>query len=288
MAMKVVVLGPNGQLGTDVIAKAGPFECIPLARDRLDAEQLDRIPEVLRGISFDALVNCTGYHKTDDVEQHAERAYTVNAHAVRRLAEVCATVGARFVHVSTDYVFAGDVARPYVEEDRPGPLNVYGASKLMGEVLARTTHEDTLVLRVASLFGVAGSRGKGGNFVETMLRIGREKGELRVVNDVTMSPTSTSDVAGAALALLERAAPPGVYHVVNSGQATWHEFAHHIIERAGVQASVAPVSSDEFPTVARRPAYSVLDNRKAADVIGAMPSWQDALDRYLRAKGYRT
>ena len=178
--MKVVVLGPNGQLGSDIFAanarNGGGIDIEGVGRDALDVTDLDRIEGVLGPMSFDALVNCTSYHKTDEVEKNASLAFTINAHAVQRMATVCAGKGARFVHISTDYVFSGDATEPYVEEDRPGPLNVYGASKLMGEELARNAHDDTLVLRVASLFGVAGASGKGGNFVETMIRVAKERG----------------------------------------------------------------------------------------------------------------
>ena len=143
-----------------------------------------------------------------------------------------------------------------------------------------------LVLRVASLFGVAGASGKGGNFVETMIRVGKEKGELRVVDDITMSPTATEDVARALLKMLQTEAPPGVYHVVNSEPATWYSFAMEIVKGARIRAEVTPVTSEEFPTVATRPPYSVLDNEKVGGILEGMPSWRDALQRYLRAKGH--
>ena len=288
--MKVIVLGPNGQLGSDIFAanarNGGGIDIEGVGRDALDVTDLDRIEGVLGPMSFDALVNCTSYHKTDEVEKNASLAFTINAHAVQRMATVCAGKGARFVHISTDYVFSGDATKPYVEEDRPGPLNVYGASKLMGEGLARNAHEDTLVLRVASLFGVAGASGKGGNFVETMIRVAKEKGELRVVDDITMSPTATEDVARALLKMLQAEAPPGIYHAVNSEPATWYRFAVEIVKGAGVRAEVTPVTSEEFPTVAARPHYSVLDNEKVGGILEGMPSWRDALQRYLRAKGH--
>ena len=288
--MKVVVLGPNGQLGSDIFAanarNGGGIDIEGVGRDALDVTDLDRIEGVLGPMSFDALVNCTSYHKTDEVEKNASLAFTINAHAVQRMATVCAGKGARFVHISTDYVFSGDATEPYVEEDRPGPLNVYGASKLMGEGLARNAHDDTLVLRVASLFGVAGASGKGGNFVETMIRVAKERGELRVVDDITMSPTATEDVARTRLKMLQTEAPPGIYHAVNSEPATWYRFAVEIVKGAGVRAEVTPVTSEEFPTVAARPHYSVLDNRKVGGILEGMPSWCDALQRYLRAKGH--
>ena len=143
-----------------------------------------------------------------------------------------------------------------------------------------------MIVRVASLFGVAGASGKGGNFVETILRVAKEKGEVRVVNDLTMSPTATMDVARIILSLIARVAAPGVYHAVNSGEATWCEFAQQIVHRAGIAAKVVAISSKEHPMAAARPAYSVLNNAKAAAIVGRIPPWEDALERYLREKGH--
>lgn len=290
--MKVLLLGPNGQLGTDIraahVAAGEPFELHSAGRDWLDVSRPDDIGAALGKADFDVLINCTSYHKTDEVEETAGLAFAVNAHGVVAMARACADKGARFVHVSTDYVFGGDEGRntPLTEADATAPVNVYGASKAMGETLARHAHADTLILRAASLFGVAGASGKGGNFVETMIRLAREKGALKVVADQVMSPTATADVALAVLALLDRQSPAGTYHVVNSGQASWHAFASEIIRQAGIEAEVAPCTSEEFPTRAARPRYSVLDNAKTEANVIAMPDWKDALARYLRAKGH--
>jgi dTDP-4-dehydrorhamnose reductase len=259
-----------------------------------DMKRLQSAGFAIRGLlgadflsQFDVLINCTGYHKTDEVEAHATEAFRINAHAVGTLAKACKARGARIVQISTDYVFDGEGRRPYGEEDEASPLNVYGASKLLGEKLAQREHDDgTMIVRVASLFGVAGSSGKGGNFVETILKKGRESGEVRVVNDVTMSPTSTADTARAVLGLLRKNAGKGIYHVVNSGAATWFEFARQIIEEAGVAAKVVPVTSAEYPTAAVRPAYTVLDNTKASQIIGDTPHWKHALREYLIQKGH--
>ena len=288
--MKVLLLGPKGQLGHDVrraYEEAGmPFELLPLARDKLDVSAPAAVGQALGGLDFDVLVNCTGYHKTDEVEDDATLAFAVNAHAVQAMARACAAKGARLVHVSTDYVFGGDAARtlPLREDDPTAPVNVYGASKAMGETLARLACEDVVILRVASLFGTAGASGKGGNFVETMIRAGRERGALRVVDDQTMSPTATADVAGVVLRILTGGCAPGLYHVVNSGSATWFDFAREIVRLAGVEASVTPCASSEYPTRAARPRYSVLDNAKISAAIGTMPPWQEALERYLRSR----
>ena len=289
--MKLLLLGPKGQLGSDIAraarARAGEFCVAGLGRDAVDVTETERLGEVLDERAFDALINCTSYHRTDEAEGRADLAIAVNAHAVQAMAAACARRGARFLHISTDYVFGGYPAgRPLVEEDPVAPVNVYGMSKAYGEILARLCHRDTLILRVASLFGVAGASGKGGNFVETMIRAGRERGALRVVSDQFMSPTASADVADMALALLAAESPPGVYHAVNSGQASWWEFATEILGRAGVAAQVTAIRAQDYPTAARRPACSVLDNAKISATIGAPAPWQDALHRYLHAAGH--
>ena len=243
MRPRVLLLGPNGQLGHDILrahGKAGdPFDLLPLARGELDVAEPGAVERVIGGLDYDAAVNCAAYTRVDEVEDNATLAFAVNAHAVATMAQVGASKRARLVHISTDYVFGGDVERASLlrEDDPTAPVSVYGASKAMGETLARLASDDVVILRVASLFGVAGTSGKGGNFVETMIRAGREKGALRVVDDQTMSPTSTADVARVIVRMLTDGCAPGLYHAVNAGSATWFEFAREIIRRAGVEAT---------------------------------------------------
>ncbi len=287
--MNILTIGANGQLGTDLAKEAGThpdFQYSGLDRLEMDVSDIAMIQKVLEGRQFDVLINCTSYHKTDEVESNADKAFKINAFAVRAMAEACARKKARFLHISTDYVFSGESARPYYEADAPCPLNVYGSSKLMGEGLARLACSDTLIFRVASLFGVAGASGKGGNFVETMIRVGKEKGQLRVISDQVMSPTGSADVAQAIFKSLAKRIPAGTYHAVNSGQASWHEFAGKIIELAGVSAKVDPIPATAYPLPARRPAFSVLDNTRLSTLIGPIPAWPDALRRYMIAKGH--
>jgi len=288
--MSVLVLGSNGQLGSDLFranaSRKCPLNLVPIERQHLDVSQPENVHDVLRKQEFETLINCASYHETDKVEKNATRAFAINAHAVKAMAEVCQQKHARLIHISTDYVFSGRQTTPYKETDGAAPVNVYGASKAMGETLACLAHDRVYVLRVASLFGIAGASGKGGNFVETILRIGKDKEELRVVDDITMSPTSSADVAGIILKLIDRDTEPGIYHTVNSGQATWYEFAKDIIHRGGINAEVTPITSDEFPSVAARPAYSVLDNKRMAAIVGDIPHWKEALDRYLHEKGH--
>jgi dTDP-4-dehydrorhamnose reductase len=290
--MKVLLLGPNGQLGTDIRSandrRGEPVEIQSVGRAQIDLSNIDAAASALRDLSFDTLINCSSYHKTDEVEANAQQAFAINAHLVKRLSELAAEKRARFFHVSTDYVFGGQLQRSPLSENAPKtPINIYGASKAMGEDLALLTGSDAVIVRVASLFGVAGASGKGGNFVETMLRLAKEKGELRVVADQTMSPTSTFDVADAMIDMILAKAPPGIWHIVNSGAATWFEFAERIISAANVKARMIPITTEQFPTPAARPRYSALDNAKFSKAIHAMRPWQDALKDYLLAKGHQ-
>lgn len=289
--MKVLLLGPNGQLGHDIqqahAADAKGIELIPFGRAQLDVSDPSKIEEALSAVEFDALVNCTSYHKTDEVEDNGSLAMAVNAHAPQAMAKLCADKGARFLHISTDYVFGGDKGRstPLTESDPTAPVNVYGASKAFGETLASLAG-DPAILRVSSLYGVAGASGKGGNFVETMIRFGRERGALKVVEDQIMAPTATADIAGVILRMLAESVAPGIWHVAGGGAASWYEFAREIIRMAGVEAEVSPCASDAFPTRALRPAYSALSTEKLAAAYAPMPPWQESLERYLRAKGH--
>ena len=212
MPPKVLLLGPEGQLGHEVrrahADSKATFELISLGRDTLDVSAPGAVERVLGGVSFDVLVNCAAFTAVDDAEDRAALAFAVNAHAVRAMAQVCAAKRARLVHVSTDYVFGDDRARqrPLREHDPVAPVNVYGASKAMGETLAHLESADVVILRVASLFGTAGVGGRGGNFVEAMIRAGNERATLRVVDDQTMSPTAASDVARVVATLLARGA----------------------------------------------------------------------------------
>ena len=250
--MKILLLGSNGQLGSDIekiIKKdlSRNASLLMYTRDNLDVENLEDISNKLSKIHFDVLINCTSYHDTSEVESNATKAIVVNSHAVREMAKICQSKGSKFIQISTDYVFSGESKIPYTEKACPAPINVYGLSKYMGEILAKQMCNDTYIIRVASLFGISGASGKkGGNFVETIIKLAREKEEIRVVNDVRMSPTSTLTVARGITVLLENNVSPGVFHIVNSGNATWCEFAKKIVDRIGIDTKVIPVSSDEY------------------------------------------
>lgn len=292
MRSKALLLGPNGQLGSEIrrVHGASPagVDLIPLGRDKLDVAAPRAVERVLGDLDFDVLVNCSGYTAVDEAEDAVALAFAINAHAVQAMARVCAVKRARLLHVGTDYVFGGDRAlrRPLREDDPTGPVNVYGASKVMGEALARHESEEVVIVRVAALFGVAGAGGRGGNFVETMIRSGRKAGTLRVVDDQTVSPTAAADAARVVMRMLAEGCEPGLYHLVDTGATTWCDFAREIVRLAGVETAVVPCASGEYPTRAPRPRYSALDNARVSAAFGAMPAWQDALGAYLRERGH--
>lgn len=284
---RIALFGANGQLGSDIQALAAKrgLDLLPLTRTQVDATYpIAGFDDLI----FDIAINCVAVTRVDDCEKDPGPAEAINAAFAGRLAEACAAKGARLVQVSTDYVYGGqDQREPLAESVARAPVNIYGATKALGEDLAFQAHDDVIVARVASLFGAAGASGKGGNFVETMIRFGKERGRLTVVDDQVMSPTASWDAGEAILDLIAADAPAGVYHVVNSGVASWCDFAQAIIAKAGVTAEVVPIPTSQFPTPARRPPYSALSNAKLEAALGrAMPHWTDALDRYLAAKGH--
>lgn len=289
--MKVLLLGKNGQLGSD-ICKYLDFgerktELVALTRNEVDVSDLEMLRDVLTGIDFDILFNCTSIHKTDEIEKNAALAFCVNAHAVKIMAEIANSKKAKFFHISTDYVFGGvKYTTPINEKVPPSPINVYGASKALGEHFAIASNKNSYIVRVASLFGVRGSSGKGGNFIETMVKLFEERDNVTVVNDQIMSPTFTADVAKALCNGIDHNIGPGIYHVVNSGKASWYELAHYVSSKISTDCRVLPCKSDEFKTLASRPEYSVLENSKIARFVGGIPNWTNAVDRYLSEKGH--
>ncbi|HWO89172.1 MAG TPA: dTDP-4-dehydrorhamnose reductase, partial [Gemmatimonadales bacterium] len=247
-----------------------------------DVREHSATAEHIRAARPDVVINTAAFHKTDACEDDPTLAFAVNAIAVRNLAQVCAAISAVLVHISTDYVFGGDKSAPYTEDDRPNPINVYGASKLAGEHLAAAICPRHYIVRVASLFGAAGASGKGGNFVETMLGKARRGEAIAVVDDVTMSPTYTVDAAVTIRGLVEAAAPFGTYHVTNAGTCSWHGFAAEIFRQAGVAVDLRPTTIQTMASKAPRPRNSALASLR---LHGSQPvplrSWQAALEAYL-------
>lgn len=289
--MRILLLGRTGQLGSDLLSliknNINSYEVIPVSHQELDLLQINKIYDFLKNQSFQVLINCTAYNQVEAAEfEKIYDAFMINSHAVKIMATVCEDKKAQLIHLSSDYVFDGSKLKPYKESDPTSPLNIYGSSKALGEKFIQVTCPDAFILRVASLFGIAGSSGKGGNFVETMIRIGKEKGELKVIDDITMSPTYTVDLANSIIQLIDKKPKPGIYHAVNSGEATWYQFAKEIIEQTNIKVNVIPIKNSEYVTLAKRPEYSVLDNTKLNLVTGVFDHWKGALNRYLKEKGH--
>jgi len=282
----VLVLGAAGQLASDFCRllerEKAPF--VPLSHQELDICREEDVAHALREFRPWAVVNTAAFHRVEACEEDPMQAFAVNAVAVRGLARACREAGALLVHISTDYVFGGQEGRPYREDDPPSPVNVYGASKAAGEMLLRAEAPRHILVRTSGLFGLRGSTVKGGNFVETMLRLGRERGEVQVVTDQVLSPTYTADLAEKIWQLM-RAGAQGTFHVTNAGHCSWFEFACEIFRLAGMAVKVHPVTSDAFPSRARRPPYSVLDNaRLREEGYGLLRPWPQALAEYLERR----
>jgi len=288
--MRVVLIGANGQLGTDmkrVFQDAGDT-VFPYVHAQLDVCSEARIAEVLAETKPDLVLNTAAYHRVEECEKKSELAFQVNGTAAMNLAIACQKAGATLVHFSTDYVFGGyDRNTPYEETDRPAPLNVYGASKVLGEYLIPDYTDRYFVLRVCGLYGVAGSSGKGGNFVETMLKKGLAGDAIRVVDDQVLTPTYTVDLAEAVRKLV-LTRKFGLYHLSSEGECSWYEFTRHIFASAGIEAKLSPVKSTEFASPVKRPSYSVLSKAKVRALGVSLPSWKDALPRYLKQRAEKS
>lgn len=296
--MRVLVIGATGQLGRDVVrhfearglevataARRGAEHVVDLAAPR-------SVREVVESrVRPDLVVNTAAAHNVPACEAAPAESYAVNATGVAALAESCATIGARLLHLSTDYVFGHEApsrpdgsTRPWRESDLPAPLNVYAASKLAGEHLLAAACADHAIVRSSGLYGASPCLAKGGrNFVQTMLRLAAERGEVKVVTDEVLTPTPTRDLAEQILTLATSDAR-GVFHATCQGECSWYEFAKAIFEESGTAVRLLPATEQDFPSPVRRPAYSALENARLAELgLDTMPHWREALAAYLAA-----
>jgi dTDP-4-dehydrorhamnose reductase len=284
-AMKIALIGADGQLGTDLLRTLEGEEIFPLYYPGFDITKPEEARKVLTEIRPDVVINTAAFHRVDECEDRVEEVFLVNAFAVRDLALACRDMDATLVHFSTDYVFDGRATEPYVEEDPPFPLSVYGGSKLAGEYFVRAISEKYFLIRTCGLYGLAGCREKGRNFVEAMLSLEQSGKPLRVVSDQWVTPTSAEELA-VRVAELVGSDQFGLYHMTNEGRCTWHEFASAIFSYLGKKVEIVPVDSKSFGAKARRPAFSVLENKKAKAIgLADFSPWQEALKSYLRKKG---
>jgi dTDP-4-dehydrorhamnose reductase len=279
--MRIVVTGAGGMLGSDVVAAlahAG-HEVVPLDLDELDIRDGGAAGERIAAARPEALVNCSGYTDVDVAEDDMPTAMAVNADGARHLAAAAAQCGARVLYVSTDYVFDGSKSEPYVESDSPRPLSVYGQSKLAGEHETAAANPRHQIVRSSWLFGAAGR-----NFVETMLALAAEHGEVRVVRDQIGCPTYTGHLAAGIARLLEDEAW-GLFHIAGAGWCSWHEFAAEIFRQADVDCRLTWCTTAEFPRKAHRPPWSVLATERPDGVT--LPDWREGLSAYLEQRTVR-
>ena len=279
--MRVLVTGAKGQLGTDVmneLAKRG-YEGIGVDVEEMDITDPAAVERVIAGANVETVVHCAAYTAVDAAEDNEELCRKVNAFGTENIAKVCRKLDLKMVYISTDYVFNGGGERPWEPDDHREPLNVYGLTKYEGEIAVEQNVQKYFIVRIAWVFGVNGK-----NFIKTMLRLGKEKGAVSVVNDQIGSPTYTYDLARLLVDMIQTD-KYGRYHATNEGLCSWYEFACEIFRQAGMdEVKVTPVDSDGFPAKAKRPSNSRMSKEKLTENgFERLPSWQNALERYLKA-----
>ncbi|MBN2655277.1 MAG: dTDP-4-dehydrorhamnose reductase [Nitrospirae bacterium] len=281
--MKIIITGAAGQLGTELQHTApSEFEVAALTREHLDIIDNAQIDDAIVMHKPNIIINTAAYVKVDIAEDEPEAAFKLNAIAVRNLALRCQEKGIILLHVSTDYVFDGaKEPEPYLECDRPNPLSTYGVSKLAGELYALNLCKNIYVVRTAGLYGSRGSAGKGGNFVLAILKKAKTKEPITVIDDIIASPTYARDCASAIWQILKAQMPFGIYHAANSGSCSWHEFAKHIVTKAGLDAEIKSTKQALYPSKARRASWSVLGTSSNIK----MRHWKEAVDEYLDKQG---
>lgn len=284
--MRVAVIGANGQLGSSLIkalARRG-VECQPFTRPGLDVTDAAGVARQLASARPDVVVNCAAYHKVDLCEDTPGETFLVNAVGARNVAAACREISAVPVYISSDYVFDGRQDIPYVETDCARPISVYGAGKLAAEQMTRIGVDRHFIVRSTGLYAVGGASGKGGNFVETMLRLAAGGQTIRVVADQVLTPTYAVDLAERICDLIATDAY-GLYHITNTGAVSWYDFAAKIFELAGVDADLQPTTTAEFGARAARPPYSVLQSNRLRDIgLEAMRPWDEALSDYIEER----
>ncbi len=277
--MKVLVTGINGQLGHDVMGelKKRGHEAVGVDIEEMDITDAECVKRVMTQTAPEAVIHCSAYTAVDRAEEEVELCRQVNAEGTKNVAEVCAGLDCKLLYLSTDYIFSGEGERPWEPGDEPDPLNIYGLTKFEGEQEIKSRMDKYFIVRISWVFGV-----NGNNFIKTMLRLGRENGAVRVVDDQIGSPTYTYDLAVLLVDMIETE-KYGEYHASNEGTCSWYEFAKEIFSAAGMnEVEVTPVSSEEFQAKAKRPKNSRMSKEKLVkNGFNKLPSWQDAVKRYV-------
>ena len=277
--MKVLVTGVKGQLGYDVVKdleKRG-HQPIGVDRDEMDLMDNEAIRTFIMNLKPEAIIHCAAYTAVDKAEEEVETCYQINAESVKVISECAKELDVKLIYISTDYVFDGTKEGEYVETDVPNPINVYGASKLKGEQYVQTLLEKYYIVRISWVFGV-----NGNNFIKTMRRLGSERDELNIINDQVGSPTYTADLAPLLVDMMETD-KYGIYHATNEETCSWYEFANEIFKQSGIEVKTNPITTDQYPTAAKRPMNSCMSKAKLkANGFNLLPMWQEALVEYLK------
>ena len=282
MKQKILVTVSNGQLGKELQKAATSFrqfEFLFLAKEDLPVHDVESVKHILKSFSPQYVINCAAYTAVDKAEQEKELAFRVNGEAVGVLATICREGHANFIHISTDYVFDGMASAPYKEDDPTNPQSVYGASKLEGEKQALQVNPDSIIIRTSWVYSEFGK-----NFVKTMLKLLAEKEEINVVNDQFGSPTYAADLASFILQIIaSQQWEKGIYHFSNEGVISWYEFAEFIKEWSGSSCKINPIPTSQYPTPAKRPAWSVLNKTRVQQVYGVqLKNWRDSVTECLK------
>jgi dTDP-4-dehydrorhamnose reductase len=282
--MKIAVVGADGQLGVDVAKAftANGDEVISLTHADIELSDLDSVSNRLKELRPRIVINTAAMHHVENCEKEPQIAFAVNGVGARNLSLISRELDATLMQVSTDYVFDGAKGKPYVEDDAPRPLNVYGNTKLSGEYFVRAACEKHFVLRTSAIYGKSPCRAKGGlNFVELMLKLARERGKVRVVDSEFVSPTRTTEIASQMVAL-SRSDSYGLYHATAEGSCSWYEFAGEIFRLTNTKVTLEAAGPNEFPAKVPRPLYSVLENRALKNQsLNVFKPWQEGLREYL-------
>lgn len=276
--MKVLVTGVKGQLGYDVVKeleKRG-YQPIGVDRDEMDLMDNTAIRTFIMELKPEAIIHCAAYTAVDKAEEEVEVCYQINAESVKVIAECAKELDIKLIYISTDYVFDGTKEGEYTETDTPNPINVYGASKLKGEQYVQELLEKYYIVRISWVFGV-----NGNNFIKTMRRLGEQLEELNVIDDQVGSPTYTADLAPLLVDMMETE-KYGIYHASNEGFCSWYEFAEEIFQQSGIDVKVNPITTDQYPTKAKRPMNSKMSKKKLQNKgFNLLSSWEMALKDYL-------
>jgi len=282
--MKIFLIGKNGQLAQEIIKESGKqrFKIFAFSKKELDIRNYYAINKAVEKKNPDFVINTSAYHVTSECELHPDKAFEVNVFAVKNLALICKKNNVKFVTYSTDYVFDGKKNRPYIEDDQPNPLQIYGLSKYAGEIVSLNYNPDGVVIRTCGVYGGSeGSPSKKGNFVLNILKEMKTKNRVEISADQIISPTYAVDLAKATLQLIKKKNTNGIYHLINEGYCSWAEFAKKIIDLKKINSRIIPIDRKGFFEI-NRPLFSALKNSRAAALGIQLPYWKDALEKYLQ------